>query len=61
LHCGETDNYAMTSHAHIIGRRSFLDGIVRPVFLNDADAQYVISADGRTRRYGMQARLPTEG
>jgi hypothetical protein len=30
----------------------FTDGIVRPVFIDDAGHQYVIDRDGHTRRYG---------
>jgi hypothetical protein len=38
--------------APIIGRRLFVDGIVRPVFIDDGGAQYVIDRDGHTRCYG---------
>jgi hypothetical protein len=31
----------------------FTDGLVRPVFLDDAGAQYVIDYDGHTRVYGV--------
>ena len=36
----------------IIGRVQFTDGIVRPVFRDDAGHQYAIDRDGHTRRYG---------
>ena len=36
----------------IIGRVLFTDGIVRPVFRDDAGHQYVIDRDGHTRCYG---------
>ena len=35
----------------IIGRVLFADGIVRPVFRDDAGHQYVIDHDGHTRCY----------
>jgi hypothetical protein len=35
----------------IIGRRLFVDGIVRPVHADDGGHQYVIDLDGHTR-YG---------
>ena len=44
----------------IIGRRLFVDGIVRPVFTDDGGAQYVIDLDGHTRVYG-EWLLPDEG
>jgi hypothetical protein len=31
----------------------FIDGIVRPVFFDDAGGQYVIDLDGHTRLYGV--------
>jgi hypothetical protein len=37
----------------IIGRRLFVDGIVRPVFADDTGAQYVIDAEGHTCVYGV--------
>jgi hypothetical protein len=40
----------------IIGRILFTDGIVRPVFIDDAGHQYVINRDGHTRRYGAWLR-----
>jgi hypothetical protein len=40
----------------IIGRRLFVDGIVRPVFTDDAGAQYVIDLDGHTRVYGVRVQ-----
>ena len=43
----------------IIGRALFTDGIVRPVFRDDAGNKYVIDRDGHTRRYG--AWLPERG
>ncbi len=36
-----------------IGRYLFVDGIVRPIFLDDAAKQYVIDLDGHTRLYGV--------
>jgi hypothetical protein len=43
----------------IIGRRLFVDGMVRPVF-GDGDAQYVIGLDGHTRVYGEWLRRGDE-
>jgi len=40
----------------IIGRALFTDGIVRPVFRDDAGHQYVIDRDGHTRCYGTWLR-----
>ena len=37
----------------IVGHRLFIDGIVRPVFLDDAGARYVLDLDGHTRVYGV--------
>ena len=36
----------------IIGRLPFVDGAVRPVFLDDGGHQYVIDRNGHTRCYG---------
>jgi hypothetical protein len=36
----------------IIGRVLFTDGIVRPVFSDDAGHEYVIDRDGHMRWYG---------
>ena len=49
------DNRTMTPDP-IIGRVLFVDGIVRPVFRDDAGHQYVIDADGDTRCYGAWLR-----
>ena len=46
LHRGSAD------HLDTIIGRLFVDGIVPPVFTDDAGAQYVTDADGQTRRYG---------
>lgn len=43
----------------IIGCRLFVDGVVRPVFLDDTSDQYVINGDGHTRCYGHW--LPSDG
>jgi hypothetical protein len=40
----------------IIDRALFTDGIVRPVYRDDAGHQYVIDADGPTRCYGAWLR-----
>jgi hypothetical protein len=40
----------------IIGRVLFTDGIVRPLFRDDAGHQYVIDRDGHTPGYGMWIR-----
>ena len=37
----------------IIGRALFIDGIVRPVFIDAAGHQYVIDRDGHTPCYGV--------
>jgi hypothetical protein len=37
----------------IIGRILFVDGIVRPVFIDDAGHVYVIGPDVYTRLYGV--------
>jgi hypothetical protein len=42
----------MSSSDPILSRRLFIDGIVCPVFLDDAGEQYVIDLDGHTRCYG---------
>jgi hypothetical protein len=44
----------------IIGRVLFTDGILRPVFRDDAGSQYVIDRDGHTRRYGVRMRVEDE-
>jgi hypothetical protein len=36
----------------IIGHCLFVDGIVRPVFLDGRGRQYVLDGDARTRVYG---------
>jgi len=36
----------------IIGRRRFVDGVLRPVFLDHGGHQYIIVRDGHTRCYG---------
>jgi hypothetical protein len=43
----------MSNPDPIIGRRLFVDGIVRPVFLDDGGSQYIIDQDGHTRVYGV--------
>jgi hypothetical protein len=43
----------MTTTDPIVGRRLFVDGITRPVFIDAASAQYVIDRDGHTRVYGV--------
>jgi hypothetical protein len=44
----------------LIGRRLFVDGIVRLVFLDDTGEQYIIDLDGHTRLYGEWLR-PDDG
>jgi hypothetical protein len=38
------------------GKQTFDDGIVRPVFRDDAGGQYVLDRDGPTRCYGAWLR-----
>jgi hypothetical protein len=40
------------THDPIIGRRLFVDGLVRLVF-RDTGAQHIIDLDGHTRLYGV--------
>jgi hypothetical protein len=49
----------MNALDRIIGRRLFVDGVARPVFLDNAGEQYVIDHDGHAHSYGTW--LPDDG